>query len=79
MRYQLEHLEAKAAKTHLQRTQVLERHANLLSTMLFPEKELQERRIGALYFLGKYGPELIDRLVEQYHPECHDHQVIHLD
>jgi len=79
MRYQLDHLEARAAKAHLQRTQVVERHGSLLSTMLFPDKELQERRIGGVYFLGKYGPDLIDALLEQYRPECRDHHVIHLD
>lgn len=79
MRYQLEHLESKAAKAHLQRVEVVERKANFLSTMLFPEKELQERRIAGIYFLGKYGPDFIDRLLEQYRPECRDHQVVYLD
>jgi bacillithiol biosynthesis cysteine-adding enzyme BshC len=79
MRYQLEHLESRAAKAHLQRTEVVERKANLMTTMLFPEKELQERRIGGIYFLGKYAPDLIDRLLEQYRPECRDHQIIYLD
>lgn len=79
MRYQLENLEARAAKAALQKTEVIERKATLLSTWLFPEKELQERRIAGIYFLGKYGTEFIDRLVEQYRPECRDHQVIYLD
>ena len=79
MRYQLENLESRAAKAHLQRTEVLERKAGILSSMLFPEKELQERRVAGIYFLAKYGPDLIDRLVEQYKPECQDHQLIYLD
>jgi bacillithiol biosynthesis cysteine-adding enzyme BshC len=79
MRYQLENLESRAAKAHLQKTEVLERKAGHMSTLLFPEKELQERRIGGIYFLAKYGADLIDRLVEQYHPECRDHQVVYLD
>jgi bacillithiol synthase len=78
MRYQLEHLEARAARTHLQREQVLERHATLLSSMLFPERELQEREIAGIYFVGKYGTGLIEKLLEAYRPECHDHQVIEL-
>jgi bacillithiol biosynthesis cysteine-adding enzyme BshC len=79
MRYQLENLEARAAKAALQKTEVIERKAALMSALLFPEKELQERRIAGIYFLGKYGTELIDRLVDQYRPECRDHQVIYLD
>ena len=76
MRYQLERLESRTERSHLRREQVLERHANLLSSMLFPEKELQERHTAGIYFLGKYGTALIDRLLEEYKPECHDHQII---
>lgn len=79
MRYQLENLESRAAKAHLQRAEVVERHATLLSATLFPEKELQERRIGGIYFLAKHGADLISRLEEQYSPECRDHQVVYLD
>jgi uncharacterized protein YllA (UPF0747 family) len=79
MRYQLENLESRAAKAHLQRAEVVDRHATLLSATLFPEKELQERRIGGIYFLAKHGADLISRLEEQYSPECRDHQVVYLD
>ncbi|PYY15353.1 MAG: hypothetical protein DMG61_07245 [Acidobacteria bacterium] len=78
MRHQLERLESRAARAHLRREQVLDRHASMLSSLLFPEKELQERRLAGIYFLAKYGVELIDRLLEDYRPECHDHQVIAL-
>jgi len=78
MQYQLQHLESRAARAHVHREQVLERHVNLLSSILFPEKELQERKIAGIYFLAKYGTALIDQLLEQYKPECHDHQVIEL-
>lgn len=78
MRYQLDQLESRAARAHLQREQVLDRHAGLLSTMLFPERELQERKIAGIYFVAKHGEGLIDQLIEAYKPECRDHQVIEL-
>ncbi len=78
MRYQLDQLESRAARAHLQREQVLGRHAGLLSTMLFPERELQERKIAGIYFVAKHGEGLIDQLIESYKPECRDHQVIEL-
>ena len=78
MRHQLQRLESRAARAHLRREQVLDRHASMLSSLLFPEKELQERRVAGIYFLAKLGTELIDRLIEDYRPECHDHQVIAL-
>lgn len=78
MRYQLDQLETRAARAHLQREQVLSRHAGLLSTMLFPERELQERKIAGIYFVAKHGEALIDQLIEGYKPECRDHQVVEL-
>ncbi|HWY70489.1 MAG TPA: bacillithiol biosynthesis cysteine-adding enzyme BshC [Terriglobales bacterium] len=78
MRHQLQRLESRAARANLHREQVLDRHASMLSSLLFPEKELQERRVAGIYFLAKFGTELIDRLIEDYRPECHDHQVIAL-
>ena len=78
MRHQLQRLESRAARAYLHREQVLGRHARMLSSLLFPEKELQERRIAGIYFLAKFGVELVDRLIEEYRPECHDHQVIAL-
>ena len=78
MRHQLQRLESRASRGYLRREEVLERHAGMLSSLLFPEKELQERRVAGIYFLAKFGIELIDRLVEDYGPECHDHQVIAL-
>ena len=79
MRYQLDQLESRAARAHLQHEQVLNRHAGLLSTMLFPERELQERKIAGIYFVAKHGESLIDQLIEGYKPECRDHQVIELN
>jgi len=78
MRHQIHRLESRAARAHLRREQVLDRHATMLSSLLFPEKELQERRLAGIYFLARFGTELIDRLLEDYRPECHDHQVIPL-
>jgi bacillithiol biosynthesis cysteine-adding enzyme BshC len=75
MRYQLKRLEARAARAHLRREEVLDRHAGLLSSILFPEKELQERKIAGIYFLARLGTDLVDTLVKEFRPECRDHQV----
>lgn len=78
MRYQLERLESRAARAHLRREETLERQAALISSSLFPNRELQERQIAGVYFLAKHGMELIDRLIAQIRPDCSDHQVVHL-
>ncbi|MGH9567668.1 MAG: bacillithiol biosynthesis cysteine-adding enzyme BshC, partial [Candidatus Angelobacter sp.] len=55
MRYQLQGLRDKAARAEARKNGELQRHADELSTLLYPNKELQEREIGTLYFLLKYG------------------------
>lgn len=78
IRHQLEQLRAKAARAELRQTEVLGRHAELLSQALFPSKSLQEREIGGIYFLARYGKPLLDDLYRCIHTDCLDHQVITL-
>ena len=76
IRYQLDELKAKAGRAELRKTEVLTRHAGILSNMLYPGKGLQEREVGALYFLAKRGPGFLGEIYEQINPDCVDHQVI---
>jgi bacillithiol biosynthesis cysteine-adding enzyme BshC len=75
MRYQVGRLHRRAARAALRRTHILSQHANLIISALYPEKELQERTVGAVYFVAKYGLELIDTLVEVA-GTCPEHRVI---
>jgi hypothetical protein len=47
-----------------------------LSNALFPHKALQEREVGGVSFVARYGPGLLANLYEKIHPDCHDHRVI---
>lgn len=78
MRYQLDRLEGKAARAELMRSEVLDRHAGLLSNVLFPHKNLQEREIAGVSFLARHGMELLDRLYEAANGACPDHQLVFL-
>jgi uncharacterized protein YllA (UPF0747 family) len=78
MRHQLEGLRARAAHAELRQTEVLARHAQLLSNALYPNKTLQEREIAGIYFLARYGRELLHNLYDAIHADCLDHQVISL-
>lgn len=78
MRYQLERLESRAARAHLRREDALEHQTGLISSSLFPNRELQERQIAGVYFLAKHGTELVDRLISEMRPECSEHQILHL-
>jgi len=78
MHHQLESLRAKAARAELRQSEVLQRHAELLSNALFPNKTLQEREIGAAYFLSRQGAGFLSTLYDSIHTDCMDHQVITL-
>ncbi len=76
MQHQLSQLRAKAARAELRQTEVLSRHAELLSNSLYPGKGLQEREIGCAYFVARYGAEFLRDVYDAIRPDCLDHQVI---
>jgi bacillithiol synthase len=78
MNYQMKRLGARASRAELLRNEVIVRHADALSNALFPHKQLQERAVGGISFVARYGPELLSNLFEQIQNDCHDHQVIEL-
>lgn len=78
MQHQLEKLEAQAARAEAQKGELVSRHAAYLSQSLYPEKGLQERGIGAAYFLARYGQELLHQIYDTIHTDCHDHQILEL-
>ena len=78
MQHQLEKLYSQAARAEAQKGEVVSRHAELLSESLYPEKGLQERGVGGIYFLARYGSDLLHQLYQTIHSDCHDHQVIEL-
>ena len=78
MLYQLTSLRSRAARAELRQSEVAERHANLLSNALYPDKTLQEREFAGMYFLGKHGGELLSELLNAIHLDCVDHQLITL-
>jgi bacillithiol synthase len=78
MEYQLERLKAQAAKAELRQADVIGRHAETLSHALYPGKELQERAVGGIYFLARYGMDLLRQLHDAIQSDCHNHQVLEL-
>jgi len=78
MRYQLQGLRDKAARAEARKNTETQRHADELSTLLYPNKDLQERELGGIYFLLKHGPALLPRLKESLKAGCADHQVVRL-
>jgi bacillithiol biosynthesis cysteine-adding enzyme BshC len=78
MQYQLERLFTQAARAEAQKGELVSRHAETLSQALYPDKGLQERGIGGLYFMARYGRDLLSQLHDAIQPDCHDHQILEL-
>jgi bacillithiol synthase len=78
MHYQIEQLRARAARAELRQSEVLERHAQLLSRCLYPEKNLQEREVAGIYFLARHGGQLLHDVYQNLRADCLDHHVISL-
>jgi bacillithiol biosynthesis cysteine-adding enzyme BshC len=78
IRYQLDRLRERAARAQLRRSEETAAHAAALSSSLFPHKEPQERVIGAMSFLGRYGTQLLLTLYDAAKTACPDHQVVYL-
>jgi len=78
MQHQLERLYTQATRAELRQGELIGRHAETLSQSLYPEKGLQERAIGGMYFLARYGPELLEQIYTTIHTDCHDHQILEL-
>jgi bacillithiol biosynthesis cysteine-adding enzyme BshC len=76
MEHQLEQLRSKAARAELRQSEILGRKAEVLSNALYPNKVLQEREIGGIYFAVKHGVDLLRGLYETLSTDCLDHQII---
>ncbi len=79
MQHQLETLRGRAARAELRQSELAARHAQQLSVSLYPNKTLQEREIGAIYYVARHGTDFLREVYENLHPDCHDHQVITLN
>lgn len=78
MEHQLEKLYAQAARAEAQKGELVSRHAEMIGQAIYPDKGLQERGIGGIYFLARYGGDLLHQLYDTIHTDCHDHQVVEL-
>jgi bacillithiol biosynthesis cysteine-adding enzyme BshC len=78
MHYQIERLYSQAARAELQKGELVSRHADTLSQALYPDRALQERSIGGIYFVARYGRNLLHQLYDTIQPDCHDHQILEL-
>lgn len=76
MLYQMNRLRRMAANYQLQREASLRKHADALTLHLYPNHTPQERILGGIWFLARYGDGLASLLVEHASQECPGHRAI---
>jgi bacillithiol biosynthesis cysteine-adding enzyme BshC len=64
MQHDLQSLHAKIIQAAKRRNETLRRQFHRTRSQAFPEGIPQERGVGFVYFLNKFGPALVDRLIE---------------
>lgn len=78
MRYQMDRLRRMAATFELQKEASLSKHAAAITLNLFPDGHPQERLLAGVWFLARYGEDLIERLVQVAGNQCPGHVVVRL-
>jgi bacillithiol synthase len=78
MRYQLQGVRDKAARAEARKNTEVMRHADELVTALYPNKDLQERGVGGVYFLLKYGRGVVEHIKASVRTGCGEHQVVRI-
>jgi bacillithiol biosynthesis cysteine-adding enzyme BshC len=76
MRQELDTLHSKMLQAAKRRDDTLRRQYNRTRAMVFPGGHAQERTIGFVSFLGRYGPALVDRLQHELPLVLGQHWVI---
>ncbi len=78
MRYQMNRLRRMAATFEVQKEASLRKHADALTLHLFPGGHPQERVLGGVWFLARYGEGLVERMVEAAENLCPGHMALEL-
>jgi bacillithiol biosynthesis cysteine-adding enzyme BshC len=76
MQDDLKRLHAKIVQAAKRKDETLRRQFHHARAQVFPGGHPQEREIGFVTFLNRYGPALVDRLLEALPPEMGKHWVI---
>jgi bacillithiol biosynthesis cysteine-adding enzyme BshC len=78
MRYQMSRLRRMAATFELQKEASLRKHAEAITLNVFPGEHPQERVIGGVWFMARYGDGLVEKLVGVAGNQCPGHVVVRL-
>jgi bacillithiol synthase len=78
MEHDLKGLHTKVIHAAKRRNETLKRQFTRAQSQIFPDGHPQERTLAVVYFLNRYGPALIDRLLEELPLDLGQHWLITL-
>ena len=76
MEHDLRSLHAKVIQAAKRRDETLRRQFTRAQSQIFPLGHPQERTLGGVFFLNRYGPALVDRLLEDLPLEMGRHWLL---
>ncbi len=76
MQHDLHTLHNKVINAAKKRDDTLRRQFTRAQALTFPHGEPQERAVGSIWFLNRYGPALVDRLLEDLPLEMGHHSIL---
>ncbi len=76
MEHDLRNLQGKMVQAAKRRDDTLRRQFNRAQSQIFPHGHAQERTLGVVYFLNRYGPGVIDRLLTDLPLDLGQHWVL---
>ena len=76
MQDDLKKLQAKIVQAAKRKDDTLRRQFRHAQNQAFPAGQPQERAVGFVYFLNRYGPALVDRLMEVLPGEMGKHEIV---
>ena len=74
----LDEFRGKAIDSQKRKHETTLRQIDKLSSTLFPNGTLQERELNFVYFVNKYGPDILDKIFEAIEINRFEHQIINI-
>ena len=78
MEHDLKALESKVIQAAKRRDETLRRQFTRAQALIFPAGHPQERALGVVFFVNRYGPALVDKLLEELPLEMGQHWILTL-
>ena len=75
---QIDHLETRLLRAVEEKENTLIGHLEQIHTSVFPLEQPQERFASIVYYLNKFGPDFLTRLMTQLQPDPANHQIVSL-